>query len=385
METRFWMVCATHMFLEVYYLIQVALIPVFVREFHLSLLEVSLVATIPSLIQLFMNLPAGFLADRINTKYLLSASMITEGLSALAISQTNSFWLLVLGVSAMRISSPIYHISGLSLISRLVRKERMNRSMGFHNALGSLGVAMGLLSLAVFLSTTGWRMIYIFWSVPLLVWGFIIFTSRHFQASKAETPRTPKKESLGRLPLVLSTAFLIFLVATGLREVANTGTSTFMTTYLVQERELSEAAASLVFGLGPLLGIVGSLNGGYLGEKIGAKRTLDILMLGCILSLSVLAASVHLPLLILGYLVYAFFSNSVWSPLNTMVADLTPATDRGLSFSVYFLIEGIIVSVTPTIAATVISLTGIWQIFPFSLLFLAACLVTFQLLSHRTR
>jgi len=373
------------MFLETYYLIQVALIPVFIREFQLTLLEASLVATVPSLVQLLMNLPAGLLADRVNTKYLLSMSMFTEGLSALAVSRTNSFWLLVLGVSAMRVSSPIYHVSGLSLISRLVKPDRMNRSMGFHNALGSFGVAMGLLSLAVFLSTTGWRMIYVFWSVPILVWGLFLLRSRQFQASRTITNKPERREALGRLPLVFSSAFLIFLVATGLREVGSTGTSTFMTTYFVEERRLSEAVASLVFGLGPFMGIAGSLNGGYLGEKMGAKKTLDVLMLGCILSLSVLAMSAQLPLLILGYLVYAFFSNSVWSPLNTMVADLTPATDRGLSFSVYFFTEGLIVSATPTIAATVIGFTDIWHIFPFSILFFAACMVTFQLLSTRAK
>lgn len=385
MEMRFWMVCVTHMFLEVYFLIQVALIPVFIREFSLSLIEASFVATIPSLFQLLMNLPAGFLADRINAKYLLFTSMVVEGLSALAISQTNNFWLLVLGVSAMRISSAIYHISGLTLISRLVKQDRMNRSMGSHNALGSLGAAIGLLSLSIFLLTTGWRMIYIFWSVPLLVWGFVLLRSPQFQTSGTERSKSEKRESLGRLPLVFSTAFLTFLVAIGLREVGNTGTSTFMTTYLVTKRGLSEATASLIFGLGPFMGIAGSLNSGYLGEKMGAKRTLDILMLGCILSLTILAGSAQLPLLVLGYLLYAFFSNSVWSPLNTMVADLTQAEDRGLSFSVYFLTEGLIVSITPPIAATIVGFTDMWYIFPFSIVFLAACLIVFQPLFHLRR
>jgi len=57
MEKRFWMICSTHMFLEVYLMIQVALIPVYIKEFQLSLLEVSLVATIPSFVQLLMNVP----------------------------------------------------------------------------------------------------------------------------------------------------------------------------------------------------------------------------------------------------------------------------------------------------------------------------------------
>jgi MFS family permease len=86
----------------------VALIPVYVREFQLSLLEASLVATVPNLVQLLMNFPIGFLVDRFSAKHLLCASMIIEGLSAIFLSQTSSFWALVLGVSVMRISSPLY-------------------------------------------------------------------------------------------------------------------------------------------------------------------------------------------------------------------------------------------------------------------------------------
>jgi len=97
--------------------------------------------------------------------------MIIEGVSAFIISQTNSFWALVIGVTFMRIASPLYHVSGLSQISRFARPENISRSVGFHNALGSLGSAIGLVSLTLFLSTTGWRWTYLFWSFPIIIWG----------------------------------------------------------------------------------------------------------------------------------------------------------------------------------------------------------------------
>ena len=56
-----WMISITHMFVEIYFLTQAALIPVLVREFNLSLLDSSLIVTVPSLIQLLVNLPSGFL------------------------------------------------------------------------------------------------------------------------------------------------------------------------------------------------------------------------------------------------------------------------------------------------------------------------------------
>jgi len=382
MEKPFWMVCITHMFLEVYLLTQVALIPVYIREFQLSLLEASLVATAPSLVQLLMNIPTGFLSDRFNTKHLLFTSMVIEGLSALLVSQTKNFWTLVLWVSVMRISSPIYHISGLSQLSKLVKREQMNRSMGFHNAFGSLGSAIGGVSLAIFLLTLGWRWTYLFWAFPILTWGFIILRSLQPETKTFEKRETRKGGRLARSSIVFSVGFLTFLVATCFREMGIIGTLTFMTTYLVEMRGLSEATASLIFGLGPFMGIVGSLIGGYLGEKIGAKKAISLAILGCAISIFTLALSSQLYLLTLIYLLYIFFRNSVWSPVNAIVADISPVTKRGLSFSVYFFTEGLMASIAPTAAAAVIELSEIWYVFPFGIIFLIASLIILQFLHY---
>ncbi len=382
MKKPLWMICITHMFLEIYLLIQVALIPVITREFQLSLLEASLVVTVPSLIMLLMNIPSGFLADRFSTNHLLFASMLIEGLSALLISQTNNFWMLVLGVSLMKIASPVYHISGLSQISRFAKPERMGRTIGVHNALGSLGSAAGVISLALFLSTLGWRWSYLFWAFPILVWGFILLESPQLKTKRTEKTKSEKQDRPTKLSLIFSAPLLVFLVAIGTREVGSTGISTFTTTYFVSTRGLSESTASLIFGLGPFMGIVGSLGGGYLTERTGAKRALSWAVLGCAISLSILSLMTHVYLLVLVYLVYAFFSNSLWSPMNTIVSAITPESERGLSYSIYFFTEGLIASFTPTLVAGVIELSDVWFIFPFSIIFMITGLIILQFLPN---
>ncbi len=370
------------MFLEIYLLIQVALIPVISREFQLSLLEASLVASFPSLVTLLMNIPSGFLADHFSTNHLLFSSMLIEGFSALLISQTNSFWMLVLGVSLMKIASPVYHISGLSQISRLAKSERMGRAIGFHNALGSLGSAAGVVSLAVFLATLGWRWSYLFWAFSILIWGFILLKSPQLKIKRIEKTEIEKQNSLLKLSLIFSVPLLIFLVAIGIREVGSTGISTFMTTYFVSIRGLSESTASLIFGLGPFTGIMGSLGGGYLTERAGAKKALSWGVLGCALSLFMLSLMTQVYFLVLVYLVYAFFSNSLWSPMNTIVVAITPESERGLSYSIYFLTEGLIASFAPTLVAGVIELSDVWFVFPFSIIFMILGLIILQFLPN---
>lgn len=382
MEKSLWMIYTTHMFIEIYLLIQVALIPVLVMEFQLNLLEASLVATIPSFVALLMNLPCGILADRLSVNRLLFASMLIEGAAAFLVSQTNSFWLLVLSVSLMRISSPIYHVSGLSQISRIAKPERISRSIGFHNALGNLGSAAGVVSLTVFLTTLGWRWTYLFWSIPILAWGFIVLTSPHLK-TRVERTENQGRSKLGRFSLVFSSGLLLFLIVIGVREIGSTGSITFMTTYFVQSKGLSEALASLVFGLGPFVGIVGSVYGGYVAERAGAKRALSWAILACAVSLALLSLTSTLYLIALIYIIYSFFGSTVWAPVNTLVAQLTPKTDRGLSYSVYFFTEGLLISVAPTLAAGAIELTNVWFVLPFSVIFLTLSVVVLQFLPQR--
>ena len=385
MEKPFWTICITHMFVELYLLTQVALIPVFMREFELSLLEASLVASVPSFSQLLLNIPLGLLVDRFKPKYFLSASMLIEGSSALLLSQTNNFWILVLGASVMRISSPLYHIAGLSQIGGSGRLEKMSRLMGFHNTLGYLGSGIGVITVAVFLSTLGWRWTYLLWPIPIMTWGVITLGSSDIGGRQPDRRGVMDRGSLSSLPLVFSSIFLIFLGAIGLKEVGTTAISTYMTTYLVSVKGLPKATATLIFGLGPLMGVIGSLTGGYFGERMSAKRTLSLAILGCVFLLALLALSSEPYILTLIYLLYAILSCGTYVSMNTIAANISQPTVRGLSFSTLFFTEGLIAAITPTASALIVGSFDLWSIFPFSIAFLACSLGVLQSLPYPGR
>jgi FSR family fosmidomycin resistance protein-like MFS transporter len=386
MEKSLWMIYTTHMFIEVYLLIQVALIPVIIREFQLSLLEASLVATVPNIVALVMNLPCGMLADRFSPQKLLFASILVEGSAGILVSQVNSFPLLVFGVSLLRVASPFYHISGLSQISHIAASDKIGRSVGLHNALGNLGSAVGVISLTVFLSTVGWRGAYLFWSFPILVWGIIIFQSSSLRARKAGASvemESPDVSKLARLPLVFSSRFLILLAVTGTMVVGLIGSLTFMTTYFVEVRGFSEAISTLVFGLGPFAGIAGSLYGGLMAERLTSKKAFSVALLCCAIMLSALSLVSRSCIVALVYVLYSFFASNLWAPLNTLVAQLTPPMVRGLGYSVHFLMEGIFGSLAPVLAASVIEPSSVWSVLPFSAAFFLASLVVLQFLPRQ--
>ncbi len=153
-----------------------------------------------------------------------------------------------------------------------------------------------------------------------------------------------------------------------------------MTTYFTNVRGLYESTATLIFGLGPFVGIVGSICGGYFTERVGAKKALSVAILGCMISLFVLSLVTRAFLLGLLYATYALFISLLWSPMNTIVAAVTPESRRGLSYSVYFLSEGLTASIAPTVAAGFIAVSSVWFVFPFSVAFMMVGVITLQFL-----
>jgi len=385
MQKAIWMISTTHMLLEVFSFTQAALIPVMIQEFHLSLLEASLAVTIPSLVALFANIPSGLLADQLSVNQLLFASMAIEGISILMASQATSYWILIIALCFTRIASPIYHTSGLSQIGRIAKPDDLNMAMGVHNAMGDLGTAAGVSSLAFFLSILSWRWAYAFWAIPVLVWGVVVLMSSQLRNSRSKKLRPRSVGRSNGLRMILFSMFMIFVVFVGVRELGSTAVSAFMTTYLVKRLSVPEATASLIFGLGALVGVVGSLAGGYLGQKMGAKKALSWAMLPCIILLSALTYVSQLYLFSAIYLTYAFFDYVVWSPMHTIVTEITPEETRGLSYSIYFFAHSLMFSLTPVLAAGLIQFSDISIIFPFGAAFLAVSLVTLLLLRYHLR
>ncbi|RJS83191.1 MFS transporter [Candidatus Bathyarchaeota archaeon] len=382
MKREFITVFGTHMFVEVFLFVHLALIPTFIKEFNLNLFQASLIATIPNLVILLSYMPAGLLVDKIGAKPMLLISMLLEGTAALCISQLRDYLPLILAVSLIKVSSPIYHTSGLSAISKMSTSNSTGKVMGFHNALGSLGSAFGLLSLSILGGTLGWRSVYLLWSIPILMWCLPILKSEVGKPERSPDKDRGEKTFFRDLKSVLTFSFTLFLLIVALRNFGASVISTFMTTYLVELRNFSQEAASMIFALGPLTGILSSLVSGYLCSKLGDTETLLLMVVGSILSLFPLALTRGLVLLMLCYFVYSFFNNGVWSPIGSLVAALTPSSKRGLGYSSYFLIGGVASTIQPTITAIIIGYTSLNAIFPIAIGILTACAVLLTLFYH---
>ena len=164
-------VTLAHMLTHVLQRVHIALFPIIREEYRLSLRELGLMASIPPLIQAFLTLPMGFLADRFGSKRMILLNLSIAALGSLLAWRSMNLWMLVAAVSLIYMNSAIYHPAAYSLVSKLFSPRDRPKALGIQGAGGTLGLSLGPISagLLMALLPITWRGVYLFWLIPILV------------------------------------------------------------------------------------------------------------------------------------------------------------------------------------------------------------------------
>ena len=371
------------MFIHVFTMMHTALIPVFIREFNLTIFEAGLLVSIPQAISVSISLPYGLVTDKIDPRKFMIFSLLISGFSGLAVSQAGGFLTLLLPLSFIPLSSTIYHPPALTIVSELFSEEKRSRILGIHAAGGTTGVAIGPITLGILMERFGWRFSYMIWSIPVLFSTLLLLNVPSVKSTTSgETVAEEEeitKESKDSRSEMIKRGFFLLLLAMGINSVGQQALSAYMTTYLVSVRRLSESEASLLYGFSPFIGILGSLIGGYLGDRLGNKRWMTAAYIGRIF----VYIGIWLgPLwaLVIVYLTGGFFGGSTMGPLTSLVARFSPRRRRGLAYTIFMLLLNLMGSISPLIAAKLIEFYNIDGLFPFAILLTLTSILFFQMI-----
>ena len=367
------------MLAEVFLLMHPALVPVFIYEFNLSLFEAGLLVTIPSLCRLAVTIPTGILADKLGPRRFIILSMLIGGVAGILVNQSANVYSLLVGLSLIMMSVTLYHPPGMSVIGRLFPNQaERSTAIGLHGASGSIGQALGTISLGLLL-TFGWRFSYLLFAIPLLTWAVVLAGMRIPQLAKRQLQPEPlitarQKRQMANSPTkkLISHGFSILLLSMGLNALANNGVAAFMTTYMIT-MDFSQEVASIIFGIGPLIGIVGAIAAGYLSSKVGPEKSLMLIYFG---QVTFLLGFVFLPLAILtaaSFLMYQFFLSAVWTPANSLVVSLMGDIGGGTAYSFFFFSNDAPGAISPLIAAVLIESLGVASPFILAIILLVSC------------
>lgn len=374
--------CFSHTLLHVYTELPLALIPIIRDEYELSFLIVSLIVAIPRLSSLLLSIPSGLIADRFGPTKVISLSLFLEFLAGAIILSTNSIEFIVLGFCLTSISSTLYHPPALSAAANILPSNFRSRGMGFHGASGTLGVAIGPLTLGLVLKSFGWKFAYLLWLIPILI-SIIVSITIKIDFKVYNSMNLSRKSIKSSFKEVLTYTFTIFLIILLFRNAAGTSISTYITSYLTYERGLDPALSSIIFGLSPLLGLISNIIGGFIGDKFGIRTSFIFILSMLILCVSGIILSPFIHMVVILYLAYGFFSVMTMPITSSIVAYIVKPEYRGTAYSLEFVPMSLIGIIMPVILSVLITFLGLSVVFKVALiLYIITLMLSIKLINY---
>ena len=316
-----------------------SLIPIFISEFNIGIDVLGFVVTVSAFMFGIGAIPSGWLESRIGGKTLLVIYLFGSSFSALFISLSNSFNVLVFGLGLLGLTSSIYHPAGLTLISN--RIHHITKGMAVHGVFGSTGSAVGPVlatTLALFIS---WRASYATLGLFNLALGIasILLIPSTKDNEHIEIIDTKKKDNKTN-----RTALLYFYITNLIMGFVYYGFTTFMPIHFSENTKdlLPFIPDTMKAGIFPsfvfISGIIGQIIGGKLGSHFNRVRILPYIIAMNIPFLLLMGNSKGIMLVFCSLcLGMTYFSSQ---PIcNTIIADLTNSNNRGIGYGINFFLS----------------------------------------------
>jgi len=360
----------THVLTHVFGGVHPAIFSILREEFSLSLQQLGIIAAIPPLLQAIVSIPTGLLSDRFGAKKMVLVSLVVALLGALLASQTTNPLMFIVAISIVYLNTTIYHPASYSYSSNLFDGPERPKALGLHGAGGTLGHAIGPLSVSILIGLLGmeWRQVYLLLGAPLLLGiVMILFLKDGGAAQSKEVGPEKGAEDSPLVTSILSKSMVMFLSYSALRMMGGSMISNFIVLYLQDVRQLNLALASLIASGTMLFGFVAAPIGGFMAARFGEKKwILTTFSLGCIL----LAISLFVPnatMFAILYIGYGFCNTLGMAGRSSIMAILSPKGQRGLGYALFFLPGSIMGAIAPVIAGFVAQNYGFTTVFYLSL------------------
>jgi MFS transporter, Spinster family, sphingosine-1-phosphate transporter len=287
----------------------------------------------------------GWMGDRGRRIPLAVTGVVIWSLATFGSGLAPTFGVLLLARALVGVGEAGYAVVTPSLISDLYQAERRGRALAIFYAAMPVGSALGYIVGSQIGPAFGWRAAFFAAGGPGLLLALLLFLVR--EPARGALDALPSAASGMSLRASLTAlrarpSYLVNTAAQTIYTFTMGGLGAWMPTYFARERGLSlQLAGSLFGGCLLLAGFVGTLLGGYLGDRLarrypGAHFTFSGLTLAASLPfvlLAVLAGSpaIFWPAMFITLLL--LFVNQ--GPLNAAMANVLPADLRGRGFALY--------------------------------------------------
>lgn len=318
--------------------ITVPLIPFIRSAFELDYTQSGLVISAFTLACGIGQLPAGWLADRVEPRKLLTVGISGVALAGILVGLSQTYLLMLVFLVLMGILSGGYHPTAPPLISALAKPEHLGKVLGLHNIGGGASHFLTPLIAVAVANVWGWRSAYLAMAIPTTAFGIFFYLrlgllnarkkASQSGAEKKEGHIASRPESMGRIVL-----FLIFSTFTAAIIIS---VVSFIPLLMVDHFHVSKKMAASLLSVIYVAVFWASPLGGYLSDRVGSIR---VTLAVCFIAGPVIILFTVLPygfgifalLILLGTVIFARMSAS-----ETFIVSNTPPGIRSTVLGIYF-------------------------------------------------
>jgi len=240
------------------------------KEFNLSYTRASFVTSAFALANGAGQLPAGFLADRIGPRYLITVGIVGVAAAGVLVGLSQTYIMLLVCLVIMGLLAGGYHPAATPMISKSIPPKQRGRALGFHLIGGNASFFLGPIIAGATAGIWGWRGSFLWLAIPTAVFGlwFFWYLRRFSRGSQSETQETTAYEEEPPAPGNVR-RLVAFLVMSFLGGGAGMSIMAFVTLYARDMLGASETLAASLLSIVFFSGLWAGPVGGYVSDRIG--------------------------------------------------------------------------------------------------------------------
>jgi MFS family permease len=247
----------------------VPLMPLIRDEFALDYTKSGLLFSVFTMSYGISQLPAGWLADRIGARILITVGICGVALAGLLVGLSQTYIMMLGFLVLMGVLGGGYHPASPPLISASVEPKNRGRALGIHLLGGSSSFFLAPLIAAALATALSWRAPFIILAVLTIAFGIIFYVllgrlaekrkGKHRSISSPDHP-TIQQRPHRLVPFIILatfTAAVLFSIVS------------FIPLFLVDNFGVAEEAAAAFIAIIFFAGLLASPLGGYLSDRFG--------------------------------------------------------------------------------------------------------------------
>jgi MFS family permease len=340
------------------------LLPVWQAEFALSLAQVGFLKTSYSAVMASLQVPAGFLAERLGERALLALGTAVAGLGYLLAGWSGGFFALVGCLAVGGVGSSVQHPLSSSIIARAFAGPGLRTALSTYNFSGDLGKMLFPAATAWLVATWSWRpattAIGAVGCMVAIVLLMLLPAGVHGREGVAASDKN--NPPARTLPPEIGRRGFLALAAIGIVDSATRMGFLILLPFLLTQKGATLPTIGTSLTLVFAGGAAGKFVCGVIAARLGIIRT--VVLTECATALGIIALlplGIDAAMLLLPAIGVAL--NGTSSVLYGTVAELVPAERRARAFGIFYTCTIGAGAISPSIYGLMSDLAGV----PFTL------------------